>query len=57
MLDIKILSFLFILGSIKTKYTQIICINTKDDNWLSKIGCKLLENKLFKKSDFNQLNI
>ena len=32
-------------------------INTNDDNWLSTIWCKRLDKKLFKKSDFNQLNI
>ena len=38
-----------ILGSIKNKYTQIIYINTDDDNCLSTIGFKRLDNKLFKK--------
>ena len=37
MLNIQILSFLLILGSFKTKYTKIMCINTNDDNWLSTI--------------------
>ena len=31
MLNIQALSFLLILGFIKTKYTQIMCINTNDD--------------------------